>query len=818
MAHRPFVWIFGSVALGILLGEDTSPPLTLALCTVLLLLNVAGFCVEPLRRAQTWLLCTLIAGLAAAWTATRDTAPRIEGRFVARVRGTVSTEPIRDTVSRPLGKSGKQRLRFTLSAESVRCDNGQWKPLRMKLATFLYEAGDFDLRYGDRLEAVGTLSEPQPAANPGQFDYARYSQRKGISGTLSVCDPACVWRIGIGGNPFIRALGAAKEHLRTVIRQHTSPVEGGALDALILGEMSQIEPDIVALFRRTGTIHFLVVSGLHVSLVAATVWLVFRLVPFPGILQQTAPPLAVACYAVFVGLDAPVARAAWMTLVYLAAQALKKRQETINTTAFAGAGILLYDPMQIHDAGFQLTFAAVFGILYLHGPIKSLLGARRYSLEEMIMAEDRSLWRRLAEGIRRYLADSACVSLAAWLGVAPVIARVYFIVTPATVIANILVVFLMSIAVASGFGFLATAPLWENGAILWLKLSELCLYAFRVCVEALDRLPLSSVTVPPPSLFSLGGYYAVLALLILYHRTRRTPALLSALVLANVVLWSGIRPAEKETRFTALSVGHGAATVFEFPRATVVYDAGSYAPYDVGSRIVVPYLLGRSRKTVDLLILSHGDADHVNAVPAMLDNLRVQRVIYPPGLTLTSDGAEVVRLLDGRGIAHGAVSVGARVAGLPADIEILSPREAPGSRARPDPNETSIVMRVRAEGRTFLLCGDATEAVVGRLLLRPEALQADVVLLPHHGGALRNSRELALAAKPRYAIVSSTEAFPSSRTLEDFRSAGAAILETSREGAVTIRVRKGALDVCCFSRAGPAEDGSIASLETDRGR
>lgn len=760
---------------------------------------------------HTVILLLLVFSLGAQRTVFRAPPAEVEGSFLAHLSGTVVSEPSLQEIFKPFVEEKEYRLRFILKTDSI-LKQGEWVPIRMKVLVSVHEPGEWRLSYGDRVEIKGRLSGPRPPGNPSQFDFKKFCERRDISATLSVPSAGCVLRTGSGGNRLLRAVYGFKWRVKDRIEKvlaRSMPGESGLLSALLLGEREQIERETYELFRRTGTVHLLAVSGLHTGLVGATVWLIFRLMPFSGPLRLVAPMIAVAFYAVLTGLGAPVVRASWLAFTYLAGQVLKKRQDLINTTGFSGFVILLFAPMQIYDAGFQLSYCAVLGILYLRKPlgelfgllsrnVRELLGLGKPSLEALILADRRGFRARLKDWVFAYALELCLVSLTAWLGVMPLTAHYFGTSAPISILANIIAIPLVSLAVASGVVVVFAGSLVEVLSVPFLWMGAGALWALKKWMILLDYIPCGSFSLSAFSVAGLIGYCVCLGAVVFWERLRPSGVLCTVLLIANLSLWTNLSSSEREIRFTVLAVGHGTATVLELHNTTIVYDAGTYSTYDVGERVVVPYLLSRGRRRVDLLILSHSDLDHISGVPTLVERLKIRRVIYNTGFYLTEAGREMLSFFHRRGLEHRAVDSSVEIGGLQCRIEILSPPPLPHELVPNDTNETSLVVKFEVEGVRILLCADATDRAVRRLLTKPEALRAEIIVIPHHGGELLSCKELAEASAARYAVVSAGENFPSPRTLEAFESRAARLFKTYSDGAIIFSVNSGRIEVSTF--------------------
>ena len=232
------------------------------------------------------------------------------------------------------------------------------------------------LRYGDRIEVEGVLRQPNEQRNPGGFDYRFYLARRQVFGILYPpwgerlsrrIDPVfryCVGRRSCGGGLKLFIDAAYREN-----RIHAQVLKG-----MLLGLRSELSPDILDAFRNSGSIHILAVSGLHVGLIATVCFFGFSLLRLPRKATDLLTIAAVILYACLVGFRPSVFRASLMAVIYLISRIIERDRDLFNLLAFAALVLLLINPAQLWDIGFQLSFAAVASIVYLAPKWESFIG------------------------------------------------------------------------------------------------------------------------------------------------------------------------------------------------------------------------------------------------------------------------------------------------------------------------------------------------------------------------------------------------------------------------------------------------------------
>ncbi|NDY42214.1 DNA internalization-related competence protein ComEC/Rec2 [Dissulfurirhabdus thermomarina] len=578
-----------------------------------------------------------------------------------------------------------------------------------------------------------------------------------------------------------RLLGALRARL-------PQPARGLAV-AMTLGEKAELEPAVREAFARTGIGHLLAVSGLHLAMVALFAggglawclrrsrWCLEHLH-----LRKTATAAALAAAAAYAGLAgfSPSAlRALLMVGAFGTALLADRPQAPLNALALAGWGLLLLDPCYLFDVSFQLSFAAVF-FLVLAAPLLGGAGGD---------ADETPGW------FRRRARACVLVTLVATAATAPLVAWHFQRFSPLGLAAN-----LAAVPVVGGLvlpALLLAALLWPvapgAAALAWKGLAPV-LSAVAALVERAAALPGAAAWIPRPGILPVTAYAALLAagLVALGRGARRRGAisLAGALLLAAGWAAGAPNPAGRDLVLHVLDVGQGTSQVVELPGGkVVVVDGGGRrgTAYDMGARVVAPFLRTLGRTRIDVLVASHPEADHVGGLPALVEQFDVGE-IWANG---DRSRDETWRLLMEAAAARkvpvrvwrrpGRVTLGG------AEVEVLP---AGGCSRRGGRNARSLVLRVQAGPASLLLPGDIDrrrEACLVESGLPP----ADILVMPHHGSRSASSPAFLARVRPRVAVCSAgwRNAFghPAPEVLARYRRAGIPVLRTDRNGTVTAR-------------------------------
>ena len=714
-------------------------------------------------------------GLRAVAFQARSLPAGLEGRDLL-VTGVVATMPQR----------GANGLRFQMLVESAQADGVPVRvPPRIQLGWYGTTAdsarggdGSFDQREpavwaGERWRMVVRLKAPHGNSNPHGFDYELWLWEHGVQATGYVREGALRWepqRLGQTGRHPV-------EWLRQSVRQRIDArlphsAQAGWISALVTGDQNAIDRADWDMFRATGVAHLMSISGLHVTMfawLAATLtavgWrrsarLCLRL-PAQHAALIGGPVLALA-YAVFSGWGIPSQRTIVMLAVVCLLRLSGRSWPWPMVWLLAAVAVLVTDPWALLQAGFWLSFIAV-GVLFASDDGASV----------------GPLWGRL----RALLREQWVITLALSPLVLLLFGQVSLVGFAANLVSIPWVTLLVTPLAMLGVLF---APVWE--------LAALAIAALAGYLGWLAQLPFATVSVAAaPSGVAAAG---VLAGWLIVMRLP-APLRLAGLALAvPVLLWQAPRPAAGQFDLLAADIGQGNAVLVRTARHALLYDAGPrYSrDSDAGHRVLLP-LLRALGVAPDLLVLSHGDSDHVGGAASVL--------AMHPGTALLGalepeHGLWVLR--PGR-----RCEAGQRWHWDGVEFAVLHPQPADYHSRASKPNALSCVLHVRAAmtGRqpaAALLAGDIESAQEWRLVSEGADVRADLLLVPHHGSKTSSSPDFLDAVGPRVALVQSGYrnrfGHPAAAPMARYRERGIAVFDSPHCGAMAWRSDEPAVVAC----------------------
>jgi len=691
-----------------------------------------------------------------------------------------------------------ERSRMSLDVESVDAGDG-WRAAEGRVLLVVQHL-EQQWQAGDRLQARLVLRRPRNFGNAGEFDYERYLARRGTYVTAFAKDDAEFARVGQVENGFSGWLAHWRRDVEALFQRTLSEPQAGVLSALIVGTQGALPPDLRAAFSRAGVSHVLSISGLHVALVAGAGYAVFRWLLARSrwlLLTVNVPKLAAACsilpvllYAGIAGSNVATMRSVIMILVVVVSVLVDRQRHLVVSLAVAAILIILWSPGSALDVSFQLSFVAVLGLVW--GMQCFWPWWRQWEEARLVRLRGWSarMWRPLAV--------SVAVSLSALVATTPLTAFHFNQVSLVAPLANAVVVPLLG-SVAVGLGLVAAMaePICTPVAQLCTLVAGPFIWLAVWLVRILSRLPYAALRVVTPTGFELVLLYLTLAALVRSSgRVRALALAVFALAgIADSAWWYADRYHRSALRITFLSVGQGDSAVVEFPGAEVmVIDAGGLRgeTFDMGERVLAPFLWSRKIGHVDYLVLTHPEGDHYGGFGFLAANFS-PREFWSNGTSATTESfARLQQLLADVEVPRVTVhrGEGRQVGGVA--ITVLGP---PAAAAKRRANDDSVVISLTFGPNRVLFPGDVERRGEADLVAFAAGNLASAILkVPHHGSDTSSSAAFLDAVGPRYAIVSAgfenRFGFPHARVVQRYAQRGCRLARTDLDGAVLLTLEE----------------------------
>lgn len=670
---------------------------------------------------------------------------------VALVEGIVRSEP-------SIGATGKAR--FLVEATHLEID-GKKIHLPCDIQAIV-PSGNPALE--DTVRVVGSLRPIAPPRNPGQFNAKRVMELRGITCELVATSPGDLEITSTAtGFSLPRIATSCRKWMESTLREGISsdPLVCNLLAGIVLGVTSDIPDALQEEFRQTGTFHLFSVSGLHVGMIALILWQALRMAGVGrGIATCVIIP-ALFFYALLTGWKPSSVRAATMAAIFLIGMASGRQSIPLNSLCAAAFVILLQSTNELFNPGFQLSFTVVAAILLVARPLQDRI-RRRLEPDAFIPVPLWTKWQKQQHGAAGHTAGLLAVSLAAWVGSVPLTVFYFHMVSLSALVANLLVVplsFLIMatavLALASGVAAAALAAVFNNANLVFTKI-------LLLVIQAASSLP--------GSFIPIAGWQA-------------DPAAI-----------------------TVFDFGSGGSTAIQSDGRVWLIDCGSRWDFE---NVVTPWLRSTGHWSADRLVLTHGDSNHIGGVGTLIDANSLPQITDSP----LQDRSPLRRKLHTAAAASdfriSKAQAGDSLEVSPSmSLQILHP---PPDLVAATADDKSLVALVGSSKVRVLILSDAGPSTFEWLLENQRsAIAADILVLGrHHSGALPEASFLR-AVNPALVVATAAD-FPSNEQMDEDWAAmleglGMHLFRQDRTGAAIIRlgrdgfVARGFLNGETFSR------------------
>ena len=675
-----------------------------------------------------------------------------------------------------------------------------------------------ELAVGVKVQVRGKLAPVEGPGNPGEFDFRTYYRTKGIACRLYGENLAVAGGEAI---PYYKGIAEFRMQCAGVLEKICMPEDVAVFKAVLLGDTSDMNPEMRDMYQRNGISHLLAVSGQHLAIIGGGIYLMIRRAGAGYGKAGMISAVLVISYGIMTGSSGSAIRAVIM-IVCLWLGAGNGRSYVTLSALGAAALILLYrQPYLLYHSGFELSFGAVLAISGLGGWMQSFLELER-------------AWEK-----------TLLISLSVQIVLTPIVLYHYFQHPLYGIFLNLLVIPLVSILMYSGILGIVLGSFWIQGGVAAVGAGHYILRFYELLCEFAEGLPGYSLVLGRPSPGSLVMYFGIhgmgTAVLLFCIRGRsafiraKSPArcndhlaeshfrtCVSSISCKPMILmyFFGIyalsfaalvpRPV-KGLEVVCLDVGQGDGLLLRTGKRAVLIDGGSSSQKKLGDIVLEPYLKSRGISWIDYAVVSHGDSDHINGLMYLLEeskDIGIGTLVLPVmgkgeevyenlAALARREGADVVYMKTGDWVETGELTLTCLYAG-----------EDFGGKDR---NSHSLVLCGDYKGFHMLFTGDmgeGQESSLVRLAEQEGTLQdihlnhVQILKTAHHGSRTSSSEVFLDRLKIRLAVVSYGEGnsygHPSPETMARFREQGIAVLETGKKGAITFKTDGASLEVHAF--------------------
>lgn len=657
-------------------------------------------------------------------------------------------------------------VRYTVVAHTVKTDS-QSVPVSGKVFVTLRQPAAIALgSYDDSITVTGEVAGLHSFSNPGSVDAVAAWNRQGITARLYGQSAATITAHSEQG--LFGAIGDLRKKLTLLFLEVMPPGDAAILNGVLFGGgYRDIPSPVIRDFAATGIIHILSVSGSHIALVTMImIWLGERLRLRTRVTVLVAAA-AMLFYALLAGLTPPVIRAVIMGLIALVALLSERERSGGEALAVAVLIMAAWKPSLLFDISFQLTVSGTAGLVFFYSKI-----AQRLCF------------------LPRWLSSALAVTIAAQAGMVPFLAYYFTNLPLGSLLSNLIVVPIIEGVIILGLAAALCSLAMVAVAKGILVLASLGIGLAVMLNQGVAAIPGLALYIPPFTLLAGILYYALLSWLAGYVPSipplpvivDRYPWYTSALIAltgAAVLLWSG-SPRQTEVHF--IDVGQGDASLIITPnRRAVLIDtggtSGEVSRFDIGERVVVPYLKHYGIRELEFLILTHGHQDHAGGAAAVADRIPVKNVMIAPKEIPLSLKTFLIRQKQSTFISPSPGQV----------IHLDGVTFAVVHTGEGIKNEASAMIRVTYGQHSFLFTGDV-EREQETIAVNQGLMTSTVLKVPHHGARTSSSAAFLRAVRPQHAVISVGAAnrfgHPHPEVMQRLAEGGAKMYRTDRQGAI----------------------------------
>lgn len=628
----------------------------------------------------------------------------------------------------------------------------------------LYTKNGRKIKTGNRLLVKGRISYFDCAENPGNFNLRRYYRIQGIRCSVMA------EKVEIEDQKVSSVkewLFCFRENTANLICRLVNKKEGGLLLAILLGEKGQMDQDVMLLYQNAGIAHVLAISGLHLSLIVLGFYAIVRKLTGSFVIGGFAGILFLLSYATITGPGISIVRAGIMFAFRVGADLCGRVYDIQNAYVLAMLGVVLWRKEAFFDVGFQLSFGAVGGIIFLY----PLLYDKN---KEHIL-----LYKEIVLGISIQIATL------------PIMLFHFSEIPLYAVFLNLMILPLMPILLGTTVIAIIIGNISLECGELCIQIPCLILRGYELFSKGAMSLPASCVITGRPAWWGILLYCLILGIGFCFKKKRKG----FFLTLSVIVLFLSCPFLhQKGVEITVISVGQGDGIYIRDENLVCLLDGGSSTVKEVGAHRIVPFLKNRGISRLDYVFISHGDADHYNGVQEILEHpnlgVKIKRLVFPVKSVWDEKLTALAVLAKERGVSVMVMKPGQKMKGENIELTCLFPSEKEGELLEKG-NETSLVLDLRCGKFSMLLTGDVEKK--GEEELQKNLTHTYTVLKAgHHGSKNSTKREFLNKVKPMYCIFSAGKhnsyGHPHKETVARLKKAKVKIYDTSKMGAVIIKM------------------------------
>lgn len=548
--------------------------------------------------------------------------------------------------------------------------------------------------------------------------------------------------------------------------------QGAVLEALLLGDRGRMDESMSRALQDAGIFHLFAISGAHIAIISFILFFFFRLLRISTRSSYIMLMFILIVYAFLVEGRPSILRATTMTLIFLLGKLIWKETTLFNTISISAFALLCINPFSLFNAGFQLTYAATLSIVIFYPKFIKYLPKWPLRISEIF-----------------------ALSAASQIGVLPIMAKTFNRITFSSLFLNFAALPLVALIMISGYLFLFFSFISPVIANYLVQAVNFLINLLLSISHIFDSFSFLSFRIPTPHAATIAGYFLFLFILLLPWKKKKVRRIAFAgfLVFLAVLITYPFPSTSKYLKVTFIDVGQGDSILVEFPgQKKMLIDGGGFfsGDFDIGERVLSPFLWKKGIKTIDYLVLTHPHPDHLNGLISVARNFKVRQFWESLSPVENHFYEELQRNLAPSILKKRMFRTSSHLING-TTIDILHPKD---SRLRlpfsSNENELSMVLRLSYGRTSFLLTGDIGLEAEQDILENMKLIKSNILKSPHHGSLSSSSEEFLSAVNPSIIIICVGENnrynFPNPIILQRYKEQGATLYRTDTHGAIEI--------------------------------
>ena len=634
---------------------------------------------------------------------------------------------------------------------------------------------------GHKLSILGTMNIPKSNSNPGLFNYKQYLQIHNIK-TVMTTNDFLIRVISKDNNNKLENISVTfRNRIEKVFNRVLNKKNSQIMKSIILGDSSYLDEDTVNKFRNLGIAHILAVSGLHIGILY--IFLSFIFIKLIGLYKNTSNISIIILlwtYGYLIGFPTSVLRALIMFTCVIGASLSIRRYDAINSLSFGALILLIYNPLWIYDIGFQLSFIATLSLILFTKKIKGIFFSHIIAVQ---------------------------------IGISPIMAYHFNLVSIISILANIILIPIMTIGVILGFILLLTSIVSFKVSIIIGKILDIILMMNNYIIDIIDKIPFKTITMYSPTIIDIIVYFIFVFIALRIIRIDKIPDKLNKGIVIYLLCYIALTGISEnianEVKIEFIDVGQGDSALIRTGNRNFLIDTGgsNFGDFDIGDRIVAPYLLKNGITKLDAVFITHYHEDHCQGLLTLMDRIKIDSIIIgyekydnelfvDIGNKANEKGIPILKLQKGD-----IFKVSDNV-----KFHVLWPKEKYYNIYSENENNLSMVLLFEAYNNNILFTGDIEREVENELIKDYKVNNIKILKVPHHGSDTSSTEEFVRYVKPDIAVISVGKNHfgqPNGEVLERYVGNNTEIYRTDIDGLITIKVNTNGIVVYPYLKDKP---------------